>query len=257
MSEEDLVSRRSPCREAAAPSPDQQLVQMTASMNHHLTDLLAVLQEREQERDLLKKELNKYRDQVRGYLSQAIAAEATFAAGPACNSSPLSTTASPPSRPVSFISVESDGLMELETSSAADHPPPRRPHSFLSLESDSTHSGELSQEEEGTTAAEERLHGGAAEQPSTCWGGGESIESDSRVHGPATSIESDPKAGTDSGTESDKPADSALDYSSPTIDTLADYLKPNQLKLWDSSQKVKENYPVRFLFKAYCRLCSF
>lgn len=109
------MSRSSPSRELPSHlgSTGDQLVQITASMNHHLTDLLAILQEREIERDVLKKELSKYQDQIRGYLRS--------------DSSRSFPSPVPTSRPHSFISVESD-QMDLESDP--------RPHSLLSLESD-------------------------------------------------------------------------------------------------------------------------
>jgi len=129
VTEEDLVSRGSPVRDlpSTLTSTGDQLVQISSSMNQHLTELVGILQEREQERDLLKRELAKYQDQVRGYLRSQ---STTFPSPP-----PIS------SRPQSFISVESDGLMDLESD-------PARPHSIISIESDTADCPPTDEEEE-------------------------------------------------------------------------------------------------------------
>ena len=59
LTEQDLVSRSVPDREALFCPGGSQLVQITTSMNHHLTDLLALMQEKEEEREMLRKELSK------------------------------------------------------------------------------------------------------------------------------------------------------------------------------------------------------
>merc|ERR1711874_47837 len=56
LTEQDLVSRSVPDREALFCPGGSQLVQITTSMNHHLTDLLALMQEK---REMLRKELSK------------------------------------------------------------------------------------------------------------------------------------------------------------------------------------------------------
>ena len=72
VGEEDVVARGSPAREPPSsgsllgPAGDQ-LIQITASMNQHLTDLLAVMSERDEERELLRRQLAKSQDQIRGF----------------------------------------------------------------------------------------------------------------------------------------------------------------------------------------------
>lgn len=120
VTEQDLVTRSSPCRDTTdtganggtqgqpLPGPSgAQLVQITTSMNQHLTDLLAIMQERDTERDVLRRELAKCQDQIRGF----------FTSGDSIRSLP--------SRPDSFISIESD------TTGDCDHVQ----HSLLSLSS--------------------------------------------------------------------------------------------------------------------------
>ena len=62
VTEEDLVTRRDTLDTGGA-----QLVQITTSMNHHLTDLLAIMADRDTERDGLRRELAKCQNQIRGF----------------------------------------------------------------------------------------------------------------------------------------------------------------------------------------------
>ena len=77
LTEKDIVARSSPARDArdtssrdhVAPAPGPsgaQLVHITSSMNQHLTDLLSIIQERDMERDMLRRELTKCQDQIKG-----------------------------------------------------------------------------------------------------------------------------------------------------------------------------------------------
>ena len=114
VTEEDLVTRRDTFDSSGA-----QLVQITTSMNHHLTDLLSLMADRDTERDSLRRELAKCQDQIRGF----------FRPDSASGAAPVSAGSS--SRPTSFISVESDG--GAESSGSGDG---ARPHSLLSYSSD-------------------------------------------------------------------------------------------------------------------------
>ena len=108
VTEQDLVTARSsPSRDhdsspghhssLVTPGPSgAQLVQITTSMNQHLTDLLAIMQERDSEREVLRRELSRCQDQIRGFFRS-------------------DSTRSFPSRPDSFISIESDTGGEGET----------------------------------------------------------------------------------------------------------------------------------------------
>ena len=111
VTEEDLVTRRDTLDTGGA-----QLVQITTSMNHHLTDLLAIMADRDTERDGLRRELAKCQNQIRGFFR------------PESGAAPVSSS----SRPTSFISVESDG--GAESSGSGDTG--ARPHSLLSFSSD-------------------------------------------------------------------------------------------------------------------------
>ena len=125
------MARSSPSRDTPTHPgyAGNQLVQITSSMNQNLTELLAILQDREQERDLLKQELSRCQDQVKGFLRSD-----------SVRSFPSPV---PRSRPISFISVESDP-MDLESDP--------RPQSFNSVELDTQDcpntEEELSHEEE-------------------------------------------------------------------------------------------------------------
>ena len=72
LTEKDIVARSSPGRDtrdhvAHVPGPSgAQLVHITSSMNQHLTDLLSIIQERDMERDMLRRELTKCQDQIKG-----------------------------------------------------------------------------------------------------------------------------------------------------------------------------------------------
>lgn len=72
IGEEEVVRGGSPGREPMAKGPvlgpqGDQLVQITTSMNQHLTDLLAVMQERDNERDMMRRQLAKSNDQIREF----------------------------------------------------------------------------------------------------------------------------------------------------------------------------------------------
>jgi len=120
ITEEDLVvSRSSPAKEIPSgarsvlgPSGEQ-LVQITTSMNQHLTDLLAIMQDRDEEREMLKRELAKSQEQIRGFFRSD-----------STRSFPSQFSSS---RPNSFISIESD---------PADLESDPRPNSLLSFSSD-------------------------------------------------------------------------------------------------------------------------
>lgn len=119
ITEEDLVARSSPVKEihSAARSvlgpSGEQLVQITTSMNQHLTDLLAIMQERDEEREVLKRELAKSQEQIRGFFRSD-----------STRSFPSQFSSS---RPNSYISIESD---------PADLESDPRPNSLLSFSSD-------------------------------------------------------------------------------------------------------------------------
>jgi len=119
ITEEDLVARSSPAREIPSTARSvlgpsgEQLVQITTSMNQHLTDLLAVMQDRDEEREMLKRELAKSQEQIRGFFRSD-----------STRSFPSQFSSS---RPNSFISIESD---------PADLESEPRPNSLLSFSSD-------------------------------------------------------------------------------------------------------------------------
>ena len=133
VGEEDLVARGSPAREPSTTSGSllgpagDQLIAITASMNQHLTDLLAVMSERDEERELLRRQLAKSQDQIRGFFRFF-----KNSRSPLCNSFSLLRSDSARSfpsqmsgsRPNSFISLESEG---------EDALPSNRPLSLLSL----------------------------------------------------------------------------------------------------------------------------
>merc|ERR1719461_2384524 len=116
VTEQDLVARNAPDREALLCPGGSQLVQITSSMNHHLTDLLALMQEKEEEREMLKKELSKCQEQIKGFYRS----DSTRSFPSQVSSSLVS------SRPNSFISIESD------PADLSD----QRPNSLLSFSSD-------------------------------------------------------------------------------------------------------------------------
>eukprot|EP00090_Calanus_glacialis_P005930 TRINITY_DN14639_c0_g1_i1.p1 TRINITY_DN14639_c0_g1~~TRINITY_DN14639_c0_g1_i1.p1 ORF type:complete len:1421 (-),score=247.02 TRINITY_DN14639_c0_g1_i1:1497-5759(-) len=119
ITEEDLVARSSPVKEIHSASRSvlgpsgEQLVQITTSMNQHLTDLLAIMQERDEEREVLKRELAKSQEQIRGFFRSD-----------STRSFPSQFSSS---RPNSYISIESD---------PADFESDPRPNSLLSFSSD-------------------------------------------------------------------------------------------------------------------------
>ena len=124
VTEKDVVARKSPARDPVHVPRDpmvsgpggSQLVQITTSMNQHLTDLLAVIQEKDMERDLLRRELSKCQDQIKYFFRSD--STRSFP-------SQLSTS----SRPNSFISIESD-------TGDGDQESDQRPQSLLSFSSD-------------------------------------------------------------------------------------------------------------------------
>ena len=144
VGEEDVVARGSPAREPPpssgsllGPAGDQ-LIQITSSMNQHLTDLLAVMSERDEERELLRRQLAKSQDQIRGFFRFLFPFLLLFlilfsSRSDSARSFPSQMSGS---RPNSFISLESEG---------EDALPSARPLSLLSLT-----------ESEGT-AEEERI----------------------------------------------------------------------------------------------------
>ena len=144
VGEEDVVARGSPAREPPpssgsllGPAGDQ-LIQITSSMNQHLTDLLAVMSERDEERELLRRQLAKSQDQIRGFFRflfpfLLLFLILSFSRSDSARSFPSQMSGS---RPNSFISLESEG---------EDALPSARPLSLLSLT-----------ESEGT-AEEERI----------------------------------------------------------------------------------------------------
>ena len=118
VTEEDLLVRSAPARDALLCPGGSQLVQITASMNHHLTDLLAVMQEKDDEREMLRAELTKCQDQIKGFCRSD--STRSFPSQVSQVSSLVS------SRPNSFISIESD------PADLSD----QRPNSLLSFSSD-------------------------------------------------------------------------------------------------------------------------
>ena len=146
VGEEDVVARGSPAREPPSsgsllgPAGDQ-LIQITASMNQHLTDLLAVMSERDEERELLRRQLAKSQDQIRGFFRFLLPSFSSLFfllilfshRSDSARSFPSQMSGS---RPNSFISLESEGEEAI---------PSARPLSLLSLT-----------ESEGT-AEEERI----------------------------------------------------------------------------------------------------
>jgi hypothetical protein len=74
--------------------PTHKLIAITKNMNQHLTSLLEIIADRDEERERLRKELSRAQDQVHTLLSQS-----------SVRTSSLSVT-SPASRPASFISIE-------------------------------------------------------------------------------------------------------------------------------------------------------
>ena len=119
VTEEDLLtSTTAPARDALLCPGGSQLVQITASMNHHLTDLLAVLQEKDEERELLRAELTKCQEQIKGFCRSDSTRSVPSQV------SQVSSLVS--SRPNSFISIESD------PADLSD----QRPNSLLSFSSD-------------------------------------------------------------------------------------------------------------------------
>merc|ERR1712048_1175608 len=51
--------------------PTHKLIAITKSMNHHLTSLLEIIQDRDEERDRLRKELQRAQDQVHTLMSHS------------------------------------------------------------------------------------------------------------------------------------------------------------------------------------------
>ena len=133
VGEEDLVARGSPARDPLPASqgvlgpPGDQLIHITSSMNQHLTDLLAVMTERDEEREVLRRQLAKSQDQIRGFFRCLLPSSTPLPRSDSARSFPSQLSSS---RPNSFISLESEG---------DDALPSTRPLSLLSLtESDGT-----------------------------------------------------------------------------------------------------------------------
>merc|ERR1711962_615422 len=75
--------------------PTHKLIAITKSMNHHLTSLLEIIQDRDEERDRLRKEIQR----MRAMLPRESAVSSV-------RTSSLSATTGPGSSPASFISIE-------------------------------------------------------------------------------------------------------------------------------------------------------
>merc|ERR1719510_570032 len=98
--------------------PPERLVAITNNMNSHLTSLLAIFKEREEERERLRRELQRSQEQVHALLSQSAASHRASsgnlsAAATISESTATAATPSQESRPVSYISVEESSGPEL------------------------------------------------------------------------------------------------------------------------------------------------
>ena len=91
---------------AEAGRGSEQLVSITASMNHHLTELLAALQDKEVERETLRRELSRSQQQIREFFSDS------------ARSSYISLE-SEAERPSSLLSLETEEESDTEDSSTA------------------------------------------------------------------------------------------------------------------------------------------
>merc|ERR1711997_258243 len=93
-------------------------VAITNNMNSHLTSLLAIFKEREEERERLRRELQRSQEQVHALLSQSAASHRASsgnlsAAATISESTATAATPSQESRPVSYISVEESSGPEM------------------------------------------------------------------------------------------------------------------------------------------------
>jgi hypothetical protein len=98
--------------------PPERLVAITNNMNSHLTSLLAIFKEREEERERLRRELQRSQEQVHALLSQSAASHRASsgnlsAAATISESTATAATPSQESRPVSYISVEESSGPEM------------------------------------------------------------------------------------------------------------------------------------------------
>jgi len=90
--------------------PTHKLIAITKSMNHHLTSLLEIIQDRDEERDRLRKEVHRMR--------AMLPRESAVSSGSMRPSlSAAAATTGPGSRPVSFISIEESSGPETTSAS--------------------------------------------------------------------------------------------------------------------------------------------
>lgn len=90
--------------------PTHKLIAITKSMNHHLTSLLEIIQDRDEERDRLRKEVHR----MRAMLPRESAAS-SGSMRPSLSAA--AATTGPGSRPVSFISIEESSGPETTSAS--------------------------------------------------------------------------------------------------------------------------------------------
>jgi hypothetical protein len=105
--------------------PPERLVAITNNMNSHLTSLLAIFKERDEERERLRRELQRSQEQVHALLSQSAASHRASSGNlsSAAISATISddqnnianqaATSSQESRPLSYISVEESSGPEM------------------------------------------------------------------------------------------------------------------------------------------------
>eukprot|EP00095_Tigriopus_kingsejongensis_P006815 maker-scaffold82_size396747-snap-gene-0.20 protein:Tk06815 transcript:maker-scaffold82_size396747-snap-gene-0.20-mRNA-1 annotation:"hypothetical protein DAPPUDRAFT_305046" len=94
----------------AMSKPTEKLVSISVHLNSHLTTLLGIIQERDEERERMKRELQRSQEQVHAYLSQSTSVRTSSM-----------SALSPGSRPASFISVEeSSGTGDLSEKGAQE-----------------------------------------------------------------------------------------------------------------------------------------
>merc|ERR1719510_572061 len=94
--------------------PPERLVAITNNMNSHLTSLLAIFKEREEERERLRRELQRSQEQVHALLSQSAASHRASSGNLSAAATSVSestatqaaTSVSQESRPASYISIE-------------------------------------------------------------------------------------------------------------------------------------------------------
>jgi len=89
--------------------PTHKLIAITKSMNHHLTSLLEIIQDRDEERDRLRKEVHRMR--------AMLPRESAASSGSMRPSLSAAATTGPGSRPVSFISIEESSGPETTSAS--------------------------------------------------------------------------------------------------------------------------------------------